>query len=87
MAKVTGQMAGQNGTVGQITYVTSGGETIARQKASNVKNPQTVAQTAQRVIAKQVNATYKKFKALCDHSSEGLCCISARFQQMVNKVN
>jgi len=71
MAKVTGQMAGQNGTVGQITYVTSGGETIARQKASNVKNPQTVAQTAQRVITKQVIMTYKKFKALCDHSFEG----------------
>ena len=87
MAKVNGQMTGYNGTVGQITYVTTGGETVARQKASNVKNPQTVAQTAQRVIAKQVNATYKKFKALCDHSFEGLCCISARFQQMVNKVN
>ena len=71
MAKVTGQMAGQNGSVGQITYVTSGGETIARQKASNVKNPQTVAQTAQRVITKQVIMTYKKFKALCDHSFEG----------------
>ena len=52
MAKVNGQMTGYNGTVGQITYVTTGGETVARQKPSSVRNPQTVAQTAQRVIAK-----------------------------------
>lgn len=71
MAKVNGNLQGATGSVGNTTYVTSGGQTIARQKVTNVKNPQTAAQTAQRVIIKQVQASYKAFKALCDHSFEG----------------
>ena len=50
------------------------------------KNPQTEAQTIQRVILKAVNSAYSKLKDICNHSFEG---ISRGFQCMnkFKKVN
>lgn len=64
-------MYGAEGKLGNKTYYYSNGKTIARSIVP-VKNPKTNLQTLQRVIAKQVNATYKAFKEICDHSFEGI---------------
>ena len=64
-------MVGAEGRIGKITYYRSNGNTVGREIVS-VKNPKTDLQTLLRVIAKQVTDNYKKFKAICDHSFEGV---------------
>lgn len=70
MAKVKGLLKGAKGKYAGGTLYTSGGETILREVV-DVKNPSTVAQVLQRVIAKQVGAQYKAMKEIANHSFEG----------------
>lgn len=72
MAKMTQEMYGAQGRVGNKTYYRApSGATVARTVVTP-KNPKTQAQTYQRVIAKQVSACYAKMKEICDHSFEGV---------------
>ena len=68
---MTSDMYGAQGRVGNKTYYRSNGKTVAREIVA-VKNPKTNLQTLQRVIAKQVNMSYKMLKNICDHSFEGI---------------
>lgn len=68
---MTQEMYGANGRVGNKVYYTSNGKTVARAIVTP-KNPQTTAQTVQRVIAAQVAKDYQKFKSICDHAFEGV---------------
>jgi hypothetical protein len=70
MAKVKGLLKGAKGKYAGGTLYSSGGETILREVV-DVKNPSTVAQVLQRVIAKQVGAQYKAMKEIANHSFEG----------------
>lgn len=63
-------MRGAKGKLAGTTIYTSNGETVAREIV-DVKNPQTIAQVVQRVIAKTVNKNYAAMKRICDHSFEG----------------
>ena len=84
MAKMTQEMYGAEGRVGNKTYYRSNGKTVAREIVTP-KNPKTQLQTLQRVISKQVSESYKKFKAIADHSFEnvtnGAACMN-RFKQL-----
>ena len=60
---MTQEMYGAEGRVGNKTYYRSNVKTVAREVVTP-KNPKTNAQTIQRVIAGQVNKSYKKFKAI-----------------------
>jgi hypothetical protein len=71
MAEMTSDMYGAQGRIGNKTYYRSNGKTVAREIVA-VKNPKTNLQTLQRVIAKQVNMSYKMLKNICDHSFEGI---------------
>ena len=68
---MTSDMYGAQGRIGNKTYYRSNGKTVAREIVA-VKNPKTNLQTLQRVIAKQVNMSYKMLKNICDHSFEGI---------------
>lgn len=71
MAKMSQEMYGASGKVGnKVYYRSASGKTVAREKTTP-KNPRTLAQTLQRVIISQVGLMYKAFKEICDHSFEG----------------
>lgn len=72
MAKLNSMwLKGARGKVAGSTIYTSGGETIIRDGSSNVKNPKTVAQMIQRVIAKTVMDQYSALQPIVDHSFQG----------------
>ena len=71
MAKVGTLQQGYVGKLnGQAYYKGADGKTVVR-NITTPKNPKTLAQRVQRVIAKTVNAQYKQMKAIADHSFEG----------------
>lgn len=73
MAKVHG-IFGTNmrGKVGPVVYSMSDGNQIVRQKPSEVKNPRSAAQQFQRMKMSTIQKGYASFKAICDHSFEGV---------------
>lgn len=71
MAKVGNLQQGYKGKLeGQCFYKGGDGSTQVR-KITTPKNPKTLAQQVQRVIAKAVQANYKVMKNIADHSFEG----------------
>ena len=71
MAKVGTVQSGYVGKLnGQVYYKGADGNTVVRANTTP-KNPKTLAQRVQRVIAKSVNAHYKLMKTIVDHSFEG----------------
>jgi hypothetical protein len=70
MVKIKQDLYGAEGKLGNKTFYRSNGATIAREIVTP-KNPQTDAQTAQRVLVKTVGKTYSELKEICDHSFEG----------------
>lgn len=78
-------MYGAEGRVGNIVYYRQNGKTVARENVTP-KNPQTDAQTIQRVIVAQVGRSYSKFKTLCDHSFEGIT-MGAKSANTFRKLN
>lgn len=85
MAKMTVEMYGAQGKVGNKTYYQKDGQTIGR-IISTPKNPRTDAQTIQRVIVAQVGKSYNKFRAICDHSFEGVTN-GSKCMNMFRKLN
>lgn len=85
MAKVGNPQSGNVGKLdGQVYYKGADGKTVVR-KITVPKNPKTLAQRVQRVIAKTVTENYKVMKAICDHSFEGKSMgaqCSNRFRQL-----
>lgn len=71
MAKVGNLQQGYKGKLeGQCYFKGADGSTQVR-KITTPKNPKTLAQQVQRVIAKAVQANYKVMKNIADHSFEG----------------
>lgn len=68
--KIKNLLQGSEGKYGDLTLYNSNGETIGR-KVVTPQNPQTEAQTLQRVIYRAVVMLYAMFKDLCCHSFEG----------------
>ena len=60
------------GKVGSLVFSRSNGKQIVRSRAEVVKNPQTEAQTIQRIIMNTVSQAYSNLRVLCDHSFEGI---------------
>lgn len=72
MAKVLGTFVTRlKGSVGNVTYRTRAGQTIASEKVSKVKNPNTLEQATQRCKFATVLQAYKQMREICDHSFEG----------------
>lgn len=72
MAKVLGTFVTRlKGSVGNVTYRTRAGVTIASEKVSTVKNPNTLEQATQRCKFATVLQAYKQMREICDHSFEG----------------
>lgn len=71
MAKVGNLQQGYVGKLdGQCFFKGADGKTQVR-AITIPKNPKTLQQRVQRVIAKTVTANYKAMKAICDHAFEG----------------
>ena len=68
--KFNNLLSGAEGKYRDLTLYNSKGETIGR-KVVTPQNPQTDAQTIQRVIYRAVIMLYAMFKSLCSHSFEG----------------
>lgn len=85
MAKMKVEMYGASGKVGNKTYYQKDGQTIGR-IITTPKNPRTDAQTIQRVIVAQVGKSYNKFRAICDHSYEGVTN-GSKCMNMFRKLN
>lgn len=60
------------GKVGSLVFSRSNGKQIVRSRAEVVKNPQTEAQTIQRILLNTVSQAYSNLRVLCDHSFEGI---------------
>lgn len=60
------------GKVGDLVFSRSNGEQIVRSRAAVVKNPQTEAQTIQRILLNTAAQAYSKLQAIVDHSFEGV---------------
>ena len=70
MGKVSNDMYGVTGKVGNKSYYQSGGDTYVREIVTP-RNPKTDAQTLQRVLVKVVGMVYAMLKTICNHSFEG----------------
>lgn len=60
------------GKVGSLVFSRANGAQIVRSRAEVVKNPQTRAQTIQRIIMTTVAQAYSLMSPICDHSFEGI---------------
>ena len=60
------------GKVGSVVFSRANGQQITRAKADVVRNPQTQAQTIQRIFLNTIAQAYSAMSAICDHSFEGL---------------
>lgn len=60
------------GKVGSLVFSRANGQQITRARAEQVKNPQTQAQTIQRILLNTVAQAYSKMSSITDHSFEGV---------------
>lgn len=60
------------GKVGDLVFSRSNGEQIVRARAAVVRNPKTEAQIIQRILLNTVSQAYSAFRAITDHSFEGV---------------
>lgn len=60
------------GKVGSLVFSRSNGQQVTRAKADVVKNPQTEAQTIQRIFLNTIAQAYSTMSAIVDHSFEGI---------------
>ena len=60
------------GKVGSLVFSRSNGKQVVRAKADTIKNPQTQAQTIQRIFLNTVAQAYSRMSAIVDHSFEGI---------------
>lgn len=60
------------GKVGDLVFSRSNGEQVVRARAAVVRNPKTEAQIIQRILLNTVSQAYSAFRAITDHSFEGV---------------
>lgn len=74
------------GSIGDITTQSRGAKQVTRRRVREVSNPQTNAQTLNRIVTGTVGAAYARMKEICDHSFQG-CTSKSENQQMFLKQN
>ena len=73
MGKVKGIFASNiSGRVGNVVFRKGAKANIVSQRPAAVKNPRSDLQQIQRAYIKTVASAYSVFKAICDHSFEGI---------------
>lgn len=60
------------GKVGDLVFSRVNGQQVTRARAAVVKNPQTEAQTIQRILLNTTIQAYSRMSEICDHSFEGV---------------
>ena len=87
MGKVKGIFASNiSGRVGNVIFRKGAKANIVSQRPAAVKNPRTDLQQIQRAYIKTVASAYSVFKAICDHSFEGVA-YGGPSMHYFNKVN
>lgn len=61
----------RRGSTKSHTYTVFNGKQVTKDRVTEVKNPRTSKQMAQRMLLATVGALYKTLRPICDHSYEG----------------
>lgn len=85
MAIVNSELGSARKSIGNVTFYRLNGKTISRRKASEVKNPRTAKQMAQRVIFATAVRSRDALKSIVDHSFENKAYGTASLSYFMKK--
>lgn len=72
MAKSNSFFGLRRGSTKSLTFQVLNGKQVTKDRVTDVKNPRSSRQMSQRMILATVSAAYSAFKAIVDHSFEGV---------------
>ena len=72
MAKGNMLLGQARGKVGDLVFSRNNGKQVIKARSEVVRNPQTTAQTLQRILLNTVSQAYSVMLPICDHSFEGV---------------
>lgn len=86
MAKSNSFFGLRRGSTKSLTFAVNDGMQITKDRVTEVKNPRTKAQMAQRCLLKTISLAYSSMKSILDHSFEGVSygALSMRHFQSIN---
>lgn len=86
MAKSNSFFGLRRGSTKSLTFAVNDGMQITKDRVTQVKNPRTKAQMAQRCLLKTISLAYSSMKSILDHSFEGVSygALSMRHFQSIN---
>ena len=86
MAKSNSFFGLRRGSTKSLTFAVNDGMQITKDRVTQVKNPRSKAQMAQRCLLKTISLAYSSMKSILDHSFEGVSygALSMRHFQSVN---
>lgn len=86
MAKSNSFFGLRRGSTKSLTFSVNDGMQITKDRVTEVKNPRTKAQMAQRCLLKTISLAYSSMKSILDHSFEGVSygALSMRHFQSIN---
>ena len=86
MAKSNSFFGLRRGSTKSLTFAVNDGMQITKDRVTDVKNPRTKAQMAQRCLLKTISLAYSSMKSILDHSFEGVSygALSMRHFQSLN---
>ena len=85
MAIVNSELGSARKSIGNVTYYRVNGKTISRRKVSEVKNPKTAKQMAQRMIFTTAVRSRDALKSIVDHSFENKAYGTASLSYFMKK--
>ena len=86
MAKSNSFFGLRRGSTKSLTFAVNDGMQITKDRVTQVKNPRSKAQMAQRCLLKTISLAYSSMKSILDHSFEGISygALSMRHFQSIN---
>lgn len=86
MAKSNSFFGLRSGSTKSLTFAINDGKQITKDRVTQVKNPRSKAQMAQRCLLKTISLAYSSMKSILDHSFEGVSygALSMRHFQSIN---
>lgn len=86
MAKSNSFFGLRRGSTKSLTFAINDGMQITKDRVTQVKNPRSKAQMAQRCLLKTISLAYSSMKSILDHSFEGVSygALSMRHFQSIN---
>lgn len=86
MAKSNSFFGLRRGSTKSLTFAVNDGMQITKDRVTQVKNPRSKAQMAQRCLLKTISLAYSSMKSILDHSFEGVSygALSMRHFQSIN---